>query len=137
MASVTDPPSRAFIPGAELSRSFFASVVEPLLADAFSDLRYAAALLGSGSEVLGFDTEMSTDHDWGPRVDLFLSEGDHARHAAAIDARLRERLPRAFRGYPVSFTDPDPLDHGTRLPDARGDGPVNHKVGIHTPGGAC
>jgi hypothetical protein len=65
-----------FIPRAELCRLFFAEVVKPLIDDAFPRLRYAAALLGSGSEVLGFDTAMSTDHDWGPRVDLFVGEDD-------------------------------------------------------------
>ncbi|HEU0299458.1 MAG TPA: hypothetical protein VFR37_08395, partial [Longimicrobium sp.] len=61
-----------FIPGLELSRLFFVEAVRPLLDAAFPGLRYAAGLLGSGSDVLGFDTEMSRDHDWGPRVDLFL-----------------------------------------------------------------
>ena len=61
-----------FTPGLELSRAFFAEIVRPLLVDRFPELRYGAALLGSGSEILGFDTEMSTDHNWGPRVDLFF-----------------------------------------------------------------
>lgn len=61
-----------FVPGLELSRGFFADLVQPLLEDAFPDLRYSAALIGHGSEVLGFDTVMSTDHHWGPRVMLFL-----------------------------------------------------------------
>ena len=62
-----------FVPGVELSRRYFHDVVEPVLAREFPDLRYSAALIGYGSEVLGFDTPMSTDHNWGPRVLLFLS----------------------------------------------------------------
>lgn len=122
-----------FIPGLELARAFFGEAVRPLLATAFPGLRYAAALLGSGSEVLGFDTEMSTDHDWGPRVDLFLREDAPAGLAEEVDAVLRERLPPSFRGYPASFTDPDPNDHGTQLPRVREGGPVNHKIRILTP----
>lgn len=124
-----------FVPGVELGRRFFTEVVRPLLADAFPRLRYGAALLGSGSEVLGFDTEMSADHDWGPRVDLFLDEAHFASTRGAVDAVLRERLPREFLGHPVGFSDPDPLDHGTRLPVRDGEGPVNHKIGIYTPRG--
>lgn len=41
-----------FIKGLELSRLFFLEAVRPVLDDAFPDLRYAAALLGTGSEVL-------------------------------------------------------------------------------------
>jgi len=55
-----------FVSDLELSRRFFPETVRPLLTDAFPDLRYAAALLGPGSEVLGFDTEMPVDHNWGP-----------------------------------------------------------------------
>jgi hypothetical protein len=123
----------AFIPGRELSRLFFEEAVEPLLAARFPALRYSAALLGGGSEVLGFDTEMSADHGWGPRVDLFLREEEFDRLHDAIDAALREGLPHRFRGYPTSFTEPDPTDHGTQLLDARDQGPVDHKVEITTP----
>lgn len=111
----------------------FAEVVQPLLRETFPALRYAAALLGSGSEVLGFDTEMSTDHDWGPRVDLFLAAEEPFEIRGRIDAMLRERLPRRFRGYATSVTDPDPVDNGTRLPDDATRGPVRHKIEILTP----
>jgi hypothetical protein len=53
------------LPGAELARRFFTDAVEPLLGRALPGLRYAAARLGSGSDVLGLDDAMSRDHDWG------------------------------------------------------------------------
>src|SRR5687767_15005392 len=95
-----------FLPGLELSRSFFAEAVQPLLGEAFPSLRYAAALLGHGSEVLGFDTPMSTDHNWGPRVDLFLREDEPHETRDRIDALLRDRLPPRFRGYLTNFSEP-------------------------------
>ncbi len=53
---------------------------------------HSAALLGWGSDVLGYDTERSTDHGWGPRVLVFT---DH--HVAELD------LPESFDGVPVRF----------------------------------
>jgi hypothetical protein len=124
-----------FIAGAELCRSFFAEAVRPIVDDTFPQLRYAAALLGTGSEVLGFDTEMSVDHDWGPRVDIYLHDADAERVRPALDAALRDRLPATFRGYPTSFSDPNPNDNGTRLPELREGAPIRHKIGIETVAG--
>ena len=76
--------SATFVPGLQLAREFYAAEVRPLLENQFSGLRYAAALIGQGSEVAGFDTERSTDHDWGPRLQVFLSDSDAGRQAAAI-----------------------------------------------------
>ena len=100
----------AFIPGLRLAREFYAAVVRPLLDRQFPRLPYAAALLGPGSEVAGFDSQRSTDHDWGPRLQVFLTDDDAALHAAAVTEMLARHLPASFRGYPVAF--PVPRESG-------------------------
>jgi len=45
-----------FIPGLELARRFYWEGVRPVLDTEFRGLRHSAALIGTGSEVLGFDT---------------------------------------------------------------------------------
>src|SRR5829696_8639177 len=50
-----------FTPGLDLSEVLFRTAVEPLLAHNAPGLSYAAGLIGAGSDVLGFDTERSTD----------------------------------------------------------------------------
>ncbi|HMH94614.1 MAG TPA: hypothetical protein VK586_26460 [Streptosporangiaceae bacterium] len=92
-----------FIPGLELAGALYAEVVAPLLADEPGRPRYAAALLGPGSEVLGFDSERSADHDWGPRLQIFLAPGAGRDRAAGIAVRLAGSLPATFRGYPTAF----------------------------------
>nr|WP_309505012.1 hypothetical protein [Streptomyces sp. KM273126] len=62
----------AFIPGLELSRRFYTEAVRPLLEEVAPATPHSAARIGSGSEVLGYDTARSTDHEWGPRLQLFL-----------------------------------------------------------------
>jgi hypothetical protein len=54
--------------GIELARRFYESEVGPRLAGT----PHAAGLLGPGSEVLGYDDAVSTDHDFGVRVQVFL-----------------------------------------------------------------
>jgi hypothetical protein len=98
-----DRVDEGFVPGVRLAGEYYAEVVRPLFDQEFPGLRYAAALLGPGSEVLGFDTERSTDHDWGPRLQVFLSAEDAEQHAEPITAMLARRLPPIFRGYPAAF----------------------------------
>src|SRR5215472_16719491 len=96
----------AFIAGLELNRLFFREVVGPLLAAQFPDLVYSAALIGYGSDVLGYDTALSTDHEWGPRLLLFLEESNEAafyRVGDALDQTLQQHLPATFRGYSTTF----------------------------------
>lgn len=90
-----------FIPGIKLCGQFYEQVVRPTLDKHIPNLPHAAALVGSGSEILGFDTPMSSDHHWGPRVQLFLPES-HIHHADAISDVLSDvlskELPHTFKG---------------------------------------
>ncbi len=118
--------------GLQLSEQFYFEAVRPLVDQYFPGLAHAAALLGDGSEVLGYDDATSTDHHWGPRVQLFVRPEEYASAAAPLHALLAERLPREFGGFPTSFTEPDPLDHGVQLLQAVAEGPVNHRVDVLT-----
>ncbi|HEX3407927.1 MAG TPA: hypothetical protein VHS81_11870, partial [Caulobacteraceae bacterium] len=89
--------------GIELSRRFYDAVVRPWLARDFPGLSHAAALIGYGSELLGFDDAMSQDHNWGPRIWLYLGEPDFAAHADAIVARFAAAAPEVFEGVPVGW----------------------------------
>jgi hypothetical protein len=84
-----------FIPGRELSRALYEEVVRELV----GDVEHSAALLGWGSDVLGFDTPRSTDHGWGPRMRVFVDPPEVLGVRAAIDAGL----PETFRGWPVRY----------------------------------
>ena len=121
-----------FVPGIELSRLFYREAVRPILDAAFPRLPHAAALLGDGSEVLGYDSPRSTDHDWGPRLLLFLTDADQDALGLPLTSALGERLPHEFRGYPTSFGAPNAT--GTRLLEATEQRPLAHRVEIHAVG---
>ena len=121
-----------FIPGLQLCGAFYHEAVRPILAAHFPGLEYSAALIGHGSEVLGFDDAMSTDHHWGPRLMLFLHPEEHARLESVIKITLANHLPYTFRGYSTHFSEPDPNDNGVQHAEKIISGPVNHRVEILT-----
>ena len=127
--SAGQPTDPVFIPGLELSSALYSEIVAPLLAEAYSNLRYSAALIGYGSEVLGYDTARSTDHEWGPRLLLLVSEDDHAQYAEAIHALLGQHLPPTFRGFSTHFGPPAP--DGVQHSAPRTSGPIIHKIPIY------
>jgi hypothetical protein len=120
------------ISGLQLSERFYWEAVRPLLDQYFGALPHAAALLGDGSEVLGYDDSTSTDHHWGPRVLIFVQPAD-CGVAAPLHALLAERLPRRFGGFPTNFSPPDGADHGVQHLVALEEGPINHRVNVLTP----
>ena len=85
--------------GIALSRSFFEGVVAPLLTQHVPAVRYAAARVGPGSDVLGLDDAMSRDHDWGLRLQMFVDDSDREQ----VRSALEQELPMRFRGHPVRF----------------------------------
>src|SRR4030042_500930 len=121
-----------FIPGLILAEGFYHDEVKPILDAVFPELKYSAALIGSGSEVLGFDTEMSVDHHWGPRVMLFLKPGDYTIKKDKIRTALSRKLRPVYRGYPTNFSEPDPQDNGTQIMRPGIAGSINHRVETFT-----
>ena len=121
-----------FIPGLELSGAFYQEGVRAVLQRRFPHVPYAAARIGDGSEVLGLDDAMSTDHHWGPCLQLFMGEDDYRRWADAIGEALAEDLPPACRGYSTHFSEPDPADGGVQHMRPSEGGRVNHRVELHT-----
>jgi hypothetical protein len=121
---------KRFIPGLVLSEGYFHDLVEPFLAAYFPGLQYSAALIGHCSDVLGFDTYISMDHFWGPRLQIFLAEADQRQYAAEIKRVLSENLPQSYRGFPTNwlFDQPDSGDHPVFAPD----GKINPNVEILT-----
>ena len=116
-----------FIKGLDLAGRLYAQAVKPILAERFPSLVYSAALIGPGSDVLGLDTPQSMDHDWGPRLMLFLTEADYAAHHDEIDRALQQELPAEIHGYPTGFgrhddgaavmttSEGSPIQHGVRF----------------------
>jgi hypothetical protein len=121
-----------FIPGLDLAERFYREAVRPILDAHYPGLVHSAALLGSGSEILGYDTARSMDHEWGVRAQLFLSDEDEVAHGAAIGELLGRTLPHEFLGLPVDLV----RSEGARnaIMTRAAEGPVRHGVRVVTVG---
>jgi hypothetical protein len=88
--------------GLALSKLYYRELCAPMLESRFPALvgRIAAGLVGEGSECLGFDDELSRDHDWGAAVCLWLRRTDCEESGEALRRALDE-LPKTFHGCPV------------------------------------
>lgn len=119
-----------FIPGLKLSEMFYQEAIKPILDTEFPDLVYSAALLGSGSEVLGYDTPMSTNHHWGPKCWLFLKDNNYGKYSDDIKDVLSKKLPYEFKGFSTNFGPPDSIgvQHLVKITS----GPINHLVYVNT-----
>lgn len=93
-----------FIPGLKMGELFHSEIVAPVMREAFPHLKYAAALIGPGSEVLGFDDEISTDHDWRPHVFVFVGENDRRQIGDVLEKTLKENIPETFHGFRARST---------------------------------
>jgi len=114
--------------GIELSRRFYGDIVRPWLAQVAPGLDHSAALIGYGSELLGFDDETSRDHNWGPRVHIILSRADFDAQARRLVAAFAKVAPTSFLGEPIGWRSrPHPPASG-----AEAMGAVEHGLEFHT-----
>ena len=80
-----------------------------MLEEQFSEVMpfLSAGLAGSGSEVLGYDDEISEDHDFEPGFCLLLPGEDIIdRRTAFLLERAYAKLPKEFMGYQRSMIGP-------------------------------
>ncbi len=121
-----------FMPGLELNRLFYVDVIQPLLAARFPEVVYSAGLIGYGSDVLGYDTDISTDHEWGPRLLIFLGDEEYPALYRGIGDMFSRELPPTFHGYSTNFSEPIEGGAGVRLLEPGKAGQINHHIPVMT-----
>jgi len=120
---------QTFIPGLKLCEYFFTETIQPLLSTHFPKMNYSVARLDWGSDVLGFDTPMSMDHGWGPKMTLFLSNADFEAYHKKLITFFSYNLPFQIHGYPTNFG--EPLSEGGVM-GLKEQYPVHHMIKITT-----
>ena len=75
--------------GLELAREFYRDTARAAIAEEFPDYaaRIAVGLAGPGSECFGYDDAISQDHDFVPRLCLWLTEEDAKEIGGKLQAR--------------------------------------------------
>lgn len=91
--------------GLTLSREYFETYGKPMLSslqEKYPALRgqFAAGLVGQGSECLGYDDAVSTDHDFGPSFCVWLSRKLYEEYGAVCQ-QAYDNLPKEFEGFPA------------------------------------
>ncbi len=85
--------------GLDIAGNFYREYGRPMLEDGFADVidRIAVGLSGEGSECLGYDDDISRDHDFEPGFCLWITEADERSFGFRLE-RAYEKLPREYRG---------------------------------------
>jgi hypothetical protein len=86
--------------GLELSQKYYEAYGRQMIRGQFPEIADQAAvgLVGYGSECLGFDDEISTDHDYGPSFCIWLPREVYIKHGKGMQAAY-DALPKEFMGF--------------------------------------
>ena len=104
--------------GLELCREYFENYGRAMLEE-FPEIkdRIAVGLAGEGSECLGFDDELSRDHDFEPGFCLWLTKEDERAYGFKL-SRAYAKLPKEFKGFRRQMMSPLGGDrHGVLIID--------------------
>jgi hypothetical protein len=93
--------------GLRLAEAYYRDVGAPMIGERFGSFadRIAVGLVGPGSECLGFDDELSRDHDWGPAFSMWLTDEDSDEIGGELQ-RAYAQLPATFMGYGPRLASP-------------------------------
>ncbi|MGN1202898.1 MAG: DUF4125 family protein, partial [Eubacterium sp.] len=90
---------RPVLSGLELSRRFYEAFGKPVLSKQFKHVinSIAVGLAGEGSECLGFDDDLSHDHDFGPGFCIWVPD-DMPEDTVISLRKAYDALPKSFFG---------------------------------------
>lgn len=85
--------------GLELSQKYYEAYGRQMIRTQFPEIADQAAvgLVGYGSECLGFDDEISSDHDYGSSFCIWLPRGTYLQCGSQMQAAY-DALPKEFMG---------------------------------------
>lgn len=86
--------------GLELAESYYEQFGRKIIEEQFGEYadKITVGLVGEGSECLGFDDEISTDHDFEPGFCMWIDESDDRIFGFKLE-RAYARLPKEFMGF--------------------------------------
>ena len=100
--------------GIEIAKRYYQEFGKPMLESQFADVinRIAVGIAGEGSECLGFDDEISKDHDFEAGFCLWITREDEAKFGFKLE-RAYAKLPKEFMGLKRQILSPsDGNRHG-------------------------
>lgn len=91
--------------GLDLCEQYFRECGLPKLKAECGDTlsRLTIGLVGDGSECLGFDDELSRDHDWGPGFCIWMDKEEFQSIGNKVQ-KAYESLPQSFGGFEARRT---------------------------------
>lgn len=92
--------------GLKLSKDYYEEFGIPMIHDLFPEYegRIAVGLVGEGSECLGFDDDISKDHDFGPGFCMWLTDEDYNA--------IGDKLQQAYDALPQEYNGISRVDSG-------------------------
>ena len=93
-------PPQGWISGLELCRRFYESFGRPMIHRNFRkyENRIVCGMVGEGSDCLGFDDELSHDHDFGAAFCIWLDDDLYSKIGEKLQ-KAYDLLPKTFMGY--------------------------------------
>jgi tetratricopeptide (TPR) repeat protein len=88
------------ISGLELCRRYYETYGKPMIETRFAEFadKIAVGLVGEGSDCMGYDDAISTDHDWGPDFCIWVTNEVYEQIGTELEMAY-EALPTEFLGY--------------------------------------